>query len=141
MDTKIVKYSSNLYSQLYAILKKNYNSTISREILEKYYTGDNKYIFLAVYEDNVLGCAFLEIKEDYIRPYKYGYISYVAVDERYRKQGIGSGLVKHLISYAKEMSCSTVELTSANYRVNAHAFYKTLGFEKKKTTVFIKEPI
>ena len=50
-------------------------------------------------------------------------------------------MIERLISTAKDMGCSTVELTSANSRKNAHVFYQNLGFSKKKTTVFIKEPL
>ena len=43
------------------------------------------------------------------------------------------------MEFANEKKCSAVELTSANFREGAHAFYKALGFTIKNTTVFIKE--
>jgi GNAT superfamily N-acetyltransferase len=137
----IIEYSSDLYVGLYTLLRDTYDSKISKEDLENNYLCHDKMIFLTLIDNTVVGCAFLEIKRDYVRTYKYGYISYVAVDEKYRQHGIGRALIERLISTAKDMGCSTVELTSANSRKNAHVFYQNLGFSKKKTTVFIKEPL
>lgn len=141
MEIKIVDYESNDFIQLLKILESVYESNINQEDLERYYLGDNKKIYLAKIEDTIVGCSFLEIKNDYIRPYKYGYITYVAVDDKCRKIGIGSKLLDHVLVSAKKLGCSTVELTSANSRTGAHAFYESLGFTKKKTTVFIKDPL
>ena len=55
------------------------------------------------------------------------------------KQGIGNQMFEFLIKKAQACQCTAIELTSANYRKGAHAFYKAIGFSPKKTTVFIKE--
>lgn len=141
MKVEIVNYSTDFYGGIYAILKENYDSEISRDNLENYYIDDNKNIYVAVLEGRIVGCAFLEIKNDYIRSRQYGFISYVAVSENYRKQGIGKQLVDYLRKIAKDKGCNTLELTSADYREGAHHFYESLGFTRKKTMVFIKEPI
>jgi ribosomal protein S18 acetylase RimI-like enzyme len=141
MSLQIVEYSSDLYTGLYKLLKDVYNSNINEIDLEKNYINNSKKIYIAMFEDNIVGCAFLEIKMDYIRAYKYGFISYVAVDECYRRQGIGKKLVEFVLKVSKDNECSTVELTSADHRINAHNFYKTLGFKSKKTTIFIKDPL
>ena len=85
----IIEYSSDLYVGLYTILRDTYDSKSSKEDLENNYLCHDKMIFLALIDNTVVGCAFLEVKRDYVRTYKYGYISYVAVDEKYRQHGIG----------------------------------------------------
>lgn len=139
MSFEVIGYSSKYYSGLFNILKDVYETNITQNQLESNYISDKKNIFLAVLNEKVVGCAFLEIKIDYVRNYKYGFISYVAVDAEYRHRGIGKILIEALIKISKNSECSAIELTSANYRTNAHKFYETLGFTKKKTTVFIKE--
>ena len=94
----IIEYSSDLYVGLYTILRDTYDSKISKEDLENNYLCHDKMIFLALIDNTVVGCAFLEVKRDYVRTYKYGYISYVAVDEKYRQHGIGRALIERLMS-------------------------------------------
>lgn len=139
MSLKVIGYSSQYYSGLFNILKDVYDTNITQNQLESNYISDNQNIFLAVLNEKIVGCAFLEIKMDYVRNYKYGFISYVAVNAEYRHKGIGKNLIETLIKISKNSECSAIELTSANYRTNAHKFYETLGFTKKKTSVFIKE--
>ena len=74
-----------------------------------------------------------------MRPSRILYITYVAVDENYRKHGIGRKLLSKVEKICKERACSAIELTSADFRTDARAFYNKLGFTKKKTTLFIKE--
>lgn len=141
MKIFIKEYSSEYYEGIKEILYDNYDSNISKSDLEKYYISDCKKIYIALYENMVVGCTFLEIKNDYIRYNRYGYISYVATANNYRKLGIGRKMINSVLCRAKEMGCNTVELTSADTRTTAHQFYKALGFTRKKTTVFIKDPL
>jgi len=39
-------------------------------------------------------------------------------------------LVAHALSWADQAGCQLVELTSALNRAEAHAFYRSLGFEQ-----------
>lgn len=141
MEITIIDYNSDCYNQLFNLLEAVYASKISKQELELHYLGENKKIYLAEMSNAIVGCAFLEIKTDYIRPYKYGYVTYVAVDEKYRKLGIGRKIFDYIFQQAKTLGCSTIELTSANSRETAHIFYESLGFTKKKTTIFIKDPL
>lgn len=58
----------------------------------------------------------------------YALFEYFAVDEAYRGQGIGSTLVKHMISAAKELGCYKILMQSRYGRDKIHAFYEKLGF-------------
>ena len=123
------------------ILFQGYKSTISQMLLEEKYVRDDRNIAIAYDNVNarVAGCAFWEVRVDYVRPGRTLYVSYVVVDEAYRRQGIGSALCQKLEAVCKEKNCSNIELTSARFREYAHKFYYSLGYQEKQTIVFIKE--
>lgn len=139
MQIEIREYQSSDYPELVTLLQKVYGSTIDKNILEGNYISDCRSIIVAVTEDSLVGCAFEEVQVDYVRPSRVLFVTYVAVDEAYRKHGIGRKLFSFIENSCSEKNCSSIELTSADYRKEAHAFYTALGFTKKKTTVFIKE--
>ena len=140
MKIKIREYQKSDFPELFLLLNMVYNSTITQEILENKYISTIRSILVAVNDSgHVVGCTFIEIQEDYVRPSRIAYVTYVAVDENCRKQGIGRRLLDSVIDICKERKCSAIELTSANHRIGAHAFYESLGFTKKNTTVYIKE--
>lgn len=134
-------YEKKDFTGLQALLNTTYGSTIERDVFEREYITDNRNVLVAVDSDfgNVVGSTFVELQQDYVRPNRIAYITYVAVDETYRKKGIGKQLIQKVEELCEEWNCSAIELTSANFRVGAHEFYKRLGFTVKQTTVFIKE--
>jgi len=54
----------------------------------------------------------------------------MVVQERFQRRGIGRRLVDRAIDHARTAGCGTIELTSANDREDAHAFYRDTGFEQ-----------
>ena len=140
MKVTIRLYKGEDYPKLRELLNIIYGSTIDQEMLEKQYITDDRQILVAANEnDMVVGCTFIEVRKDYIRQSKVLFVTYVAVDESCRKQGIGRSLLMKVEEVSRHYGCTAVELTSADYRTEAHLFYKSLGFTRKKTTVFIKE--
>lgn len=136
----IIKYTSNYFDKLFSLLSDVYNTNISQECLEANYLSDTKFILLSINEnDDVAGCAFVEFMTDYVRYSKSAFITYVAVNENYRRLGIGKSLFEYIEQMCLSFDIHTIELTSANYRIAAHAFYDAIGFTKKATAVFIKE--
>lgn len=53
----------------------------------------------------------------------------VRVAASQRGQGLGQKLFEYLIAVAKEKGCHSVQLTTDKSRINAHHFYRKLGFE------------
>ena len=141
MNIKINDYQSSAFDSLKALLQQVYDSDITQELLEAYYVTASRKIIIATSTDtnSVVGCAFLEYRRDYVRPKKSLFITYVAVDPKCRKQGIGRLLFDEIDKRAKDSNCCAIELTSANYREGAHTFYNAIGYSIKKTTVFIKD--
>lgn len=54
----------------------------------------------------------------------------VCVDERLQGQGIGRAMMKFAMEFARERGCYKLALSSNDARENAHAFYRSLGFEQ-----------
>ena len=139
MDLRIGLYSKKFYIPLVSLLKEVYGDTINQEGVLSFIKNKGNKVIIATFDNNLVGCAFLEIKEDSIRPYKFAFVTYVAVNQAYRRNGIATSIFQYIDKIATENQCAAVELTSANFRVDAHSFYERIGFSKKKTTVFIKE--
>ena len=74
-EVTVRQYNSEDFKGLIRLLGEVYDSHVSQEVLEKNYLGDNKMIFVAENEGNIIGCSFLEICRDYIREYTYGYVT------------------------------------------------------------------
>lgn len=141
MSIALRLYEKSDFPGLLALLNATYGSTIERDVFEREYITEERNVLVAVDSDlgTVVGSTFVEVQRDYVRPSRIAYITYVEVDEAYRKRGIGKQLVQKVEELCEEWNCSAIELTSANFRVGAHEFYKRLGFTVKQTTVFIKE--
>ena len=140
MTIIVRNYQVSDYQGLSHLLGNVYDSEIPKDVLESNYLSSSRSILVATNENSlIVGCAFIEIQTDYVRPKKIAYITYVAVDVNYRKQGIGKKLMSAVEDICIDKGCSAIELTSADFRTGAHAFYESLGFTRKKTTVFIRE--
>ncbi len=139
-DEVIVRdYTPSDFPGLYRLLSTVYQSTVTKAELECHYVAPEKEILLAFRDTQLAGCAFLSYNTDYIRRSHTVFVTYVAVDESVRHCGIGRILFSEIEKRARSRGCTAVELTSADSRTVAHAFYQALNFTKKKTTVFIKE--
>ena len=59
-----------------------------------------------------------------------GRISAIVVTEPARRGGVGVALVERLEGEARAMGCDRLEVTSGEWRVDAHDFYRELGYEE-----------
>ncbi|MGL4974601.1 MAG: GNAT family N-acetyltransferase [Bosea sp. (in: a-proteobacteria)] len=57
-------------------------------------------------------------------------IESVHVDPEFRGRGIGKLMVAHALEQAKAKGAGIMELTSNKVRLDAHRFYRELGFEQ-----------
>lgn len=60
----------------------------------------------------------------------YGRLLALAIDERYRRQGIGAALVKKAEGWLQEHKVTSIVVNSGTHRKGAHCFYKKLGYEE-----------
>ena len=139
-DVLIEKYHSDNYGAVKKILSYVYETKIDQKTLEEKYIDSSHFIFVAKHAGrDVIGCVLAEKRNDYVRNSSFIYITYLAVHHDFRGKGIGRLLVERIEKMCVDMNCSAIELTSANFRVGTHCFYKALGYTVKKTTHFIKE--
>ena len=62
----------------------------------------------------------------------------VVVKSHYRGHGLGKMLMEHVIEYVRhELGHVTIHLTSNANRVAANELYKSLGFQKVETNVYM----
>lgn len=94
--------------------------------------ASNRQLYLcAESEGQVLGFGSLTTKSTLWSVAPVGYVDEMVVDEKHRGRGIGTQILDHLISWARDQGCSHVELDSAFHRKDAHAFYERRGFESR----------
>ena len=65
-----------------------------------------------------------------------GWIEDVIVDEAASGQRIGQQLSEHAIGMARDLGCTTVDLTSRPSREAANHIYKKVGFQARDTNVY-----
>jgi GNAT superfamily N-acetyltransferase len=65
-------------------------------------------------------------------------ITAIVVADAARGQGAGRALADRVEAQARQWDCDRIEVTSAERRTDAHAFYRRLGFEVRPHR-FIKE--
>ncbi|MGQ3488853.1 GNAT family N-acetyltransferase [Roseovarius pacificus] len=87
-------------------------------------------ILLAVDEGTPVGLVAVHIAPLLFYPKPLARITTLVVDQKKRRQGIGHTLVREVISLAKEAGCDTIELTTGIVRKEAHAFYRSIGFQE-----------
>ena len=104
---------------------------------------DVNYHYIYVYEDEelqtVVGFVHAELYESF---YSYAGLNILglAVMPEFQGEGIGKELMHYLEVNAKNDSVSFVRLNSADYRVEAHKFYESIGYVCDKTQKrFIKK--
>ena len=108
--------------------------TVMRQIQKLSEDVNHHYIY--AYEDEelqtVVGFVHAEVYESL---YSYAGLNILglAVLPEFQGKGIGKELMHHLELKAKDNSVSFVRLNSADYRVEAHKFYESIGYECDKT--------
>jgi GNAT superfamily N-acetyltransferase len=86
---------------------------------------------VAVRPDGTLsGVATLHITTPLHRPEIMGRIHALVVDAPDRGHGVGRALVAAAEAHLAQAGCSLLEITSHNRLVEAHAFYRHLGYEQ-----------
>ena len=96
--------------------------------------NEREMVFVAEIDNVIVGYIHAEI-------YKLLYyesminILGIAVSSDYRRHGIGKLLLIHVENWAKELGINIIRLNSGNSRKEAHAFYRTIGFDNEKEQI------
>ncbi len=87
-------------------------------------------LFVAVLDGEVVGLAGLRVERLVESDEPAGRLIALIVASSQRRRGIGAQLVVAVEAEARHRGCSSVVLTSAHRRCDAHAFYEQLGYEE-----------
>lgn len=104
--------------------------------------GQNEHHHAFVFEDNstkeVLGFVEVQIYESIYSERGLNVLG-LAVAHSHQGQGIGKQLMTYIEAWACQNNCTFIRLNSGSHRREAHAFYRSLGYDGTKQQVrFIK---
>jgi GNAT superfamily N-acetyltransferase len=88
-------------------------------------------VFLACDHQRTLGWVHIKRHESIIAP-AYAGIEGLVVGAAYRRRGIGTALLRRAEEWAGGRGLGLVRLRSSSARVEAHAFYPSLGYRRTK---------
>ncbi len=110
------------------------NPPPSREQLAEIVASPATDVFVAYDGGEIVGTATLVAFR--IPTAMRAWIEDVVVDEVSGGQGIGTALTHAMLDRARELGCTTVDLTSRPSREVANRMYQRLGFERRDTNVY-----
>jgi N-acetylglutamate synthase-like GNAT family acetyltransferase len=93
------------------------------------------FTWVAVCNNQVAGMIGLIRNIYYEKNGQYIRVGALVVNKAFRKMGLGKSLLQKATDLAAESGITQIYLTSGNReeRIDAHAFYKHLGFEPRST--------
>ena len=91
---------------------------------------EDGYRLFALFEDGeVVAVVGLVVRRNFFCD-RHVFVEDLVTDEDKRGEGNGSRLLEYVHEFAREQSCSYVELESGLWREEAHEFYEDHGYEK-----------
>ena len=102
---------------------------------------ENKELFVAKLKDEVVGYILFNIseKDNPIMKYrKQLSIEAICVDEKCRREGIGTALLEYVNKLGKENGCTHLYLTVNKENENAIKVYEEFGFNVKNIAYIMK---
>lgn len=106
-----------------------------------YLQDPEKFLFVAVFEEDVVGYIALDIAQTFHRKGKHMRVVSLVVDSAKRGQGIGTFLLQEAERVAKQERCWAIELTSSARREKegTHDFYVGQGYEKNGSQAYFRK--
>jgi len=90
---------------------------------------DGYRLFALFDEGDVVAVVGLVVRRNFFCD-RHVFVEDLVTDEQHRGEGYGSRLLEYVHEFAREQSCSYVELESGLWREEAHDFYENRGYEK-----------
>jgi N-acetylglutamate synthase-like GNAT family acetyltransferase len=118
-----------LYEQL-TEEKLDLSPDIAKRVFSEITALPRQEFLVAEKDGRVAGTLFLQIVPNLshnARP--WAMVENMVVDSQYRRQGIGRELMRYAFSRCRGAGCYKVQLLSNKKRLEAHQFYRSLGFE------------
>ena len=103
---------------------------IVRSALERVLAQTDRHLLVAVLDGRVVGTADLAIVPNIThRGTPWGVVENVVVASAERRQGVARALFAEIERIARAAECHKVGLLSGKARVEAHVFYRSVGYE------------
>lgn len=100
-------------------------------------SGRNK-IFVATIEGKVVGYVHVNDYDLIYFPHMKNIMG-IAVDQKYKRQGIGRALMNAVEEWARSTNAVGIRLVSGETRTGAHEFYRHCGFSGDKKQINLKK--
>lgn len=105
---------------------------------ERILSDPNVCCFVADADGVLTGSCLLAVVPNLTRGARsFGVIENVVTHREYRRQGIGTRLIRHALQTAWDAGCYKVMLLSGAWREDAHRFYEELGFTREGKVGFV----
>ncbi len=123
------------YNDIYIINRNSlgyeYPLDKTKRQLEIILSSNSHKIYVASSNNIVIG--YIHLVDHYVSYFDHiKNVLAIAVNNDYKRQGIGSALMKKGEEWAKETGAVGVKLLSSEFRPDAHEFYKKQGYLFKK---------
>lgn len=113
------------------------------EVLNNY-TGEPEFCLVAEHDKHVIGFTLgaLMVPDPAKRAARaYGWLLWIAVMDRYRKQGVAAKLADKLARRFKSAGANFMLANSANENTSAVGFFKNSGFRNETTHIYLTRPL
>ncbi len=102
----------------------------SRAALDRVLADPDRHLLVAVLDERVVGTADLAIVPNVThRGTAWGIVENVVVASEARRSGVGRAIFGEIERIARAAGCHKVSLLSGKKRVEAHSFYRSVGYE------------
>jgi ribosomal protein S18 acetylase RimI-like enzyme len=101
-----------------------------------YIDNPEKVIFLGYVEGQIAGQIILRKNWN-----RYAYIEDIVVDVKFRRQGIGKGLISETKRWAQERNLAGIMLETQDNNVRACKFYESCGFQLRGFDTYLYKGI
>lgn len=123
-----------LHHKLYPEYFKPFSYTETAFFLRKQFQEEGCLCFIAAYNGVDAGYALFHITEYQENPFRKGYrgihIDQISIQPQYKRQGIGTGLMKAIEQFAVKENAAQVELSYWDLNEDAKRFYTSMGFNE-----------
>ena len=122
MSIKIAKMTLKDIETIAPILFDEFDTFWSSNILKKELESDNSFLFVAKYDDEIVGFASIWcVLEE-------AHLTNIVIKRAYRKRGFATEFLSYLFEFCKNSGMNTLTLEVNSHNQPAFLLYKKLGF-------------
>lgn len=124
-----------LFNQYRVFYKQFSDMGMTKAFIDARLENNESIIFVAIDENKPVGFTQLYPKYSSVKLIKNWILNDLFVDIDYRKQGIGEGLIKVAMDFAKKQGSTFIQLETAVDNFIAQSLYESIGFKKQENDV------